>query len=327
MKSMKTMKNKITMLFVAMLFVFALTPAIKAEAYGVDQTAATATEATIVWTPDMNSSCVGYYVYVNNTAISDLLPVGTSTYNITNLSQGTPYFVEIAEVYVYSDGEVKAYSGGSAIVRTKPNKVSNVEATWSQSDRITIYADDSDAYYTSDGSVNLYADGFEIKVKDKNGKVRKTIKDGYNWSIYAGAKESFDAHSKLKNKGMIYTVRPYIELDNGQRVYGETVTKVAVPQAKISKIRKVSSSKYKVTWKKVSGATGYTIYRVNADSKGNWKSVKKVKKVSKNTTSYTLKKSYIVSDKNTKGIIVVANGVKIKGKKYSSTKSYYTYSY
>lgn len=321
---MKKMRNKITMMF-AVLFVLALAPAMKAEAYGVEQTTATKNSATIVWTPDMSSYCVGYYVYVNGTAVSNLLPVGTSTYNITGLSQGTPYFVEIAEIYVYSDGDMVAYSGGSETVRTTPNKISKTEVSWTKSDYITIYAADPDVYTTSSGGTYLYADGYEIKIKDKNNKVRKTIKEAYNWTIYGAAKESFTAPSKLKNKGMIYTIRPYIQLDNGTKVYGDAITKVAVPQAKVTKIKSYSSSSYRVTWKKVTGATGYTIYRVTSDDDGNWKSTKKIKKVSKNTTSYTIKRSYMNSRK--KGIMVIANGVKIKGKKYNSTRSYYTYTY
>lgn len=320
---MKKLTTKITMLF-ALFFVLAFVPGMKAEAYGVDQVGATATDVTIVWSQDTSSYCIGYYVLVNGTQVSQLLPTTTTTYTIPGLSAGTPYFVEIAEMYQYSDGEQKAYSGGSKIVRTAPTKVGEVAVQWTKSDYVTIAAMDPNAY-VYDNSPRIYADGYEIVIKDKNGKVRKTISDGYNWTIYLGLKESFNAPSKIKNKGMIYTITPYITLDNGVRVLGESVTKVAVPQAKISKIKSYGGSTYTITWKKVSGAKGYTIYRVKSDDEGNWTQTKKIKKVSKNTTSYAIKKTYMNSRK--KGVMVIANGVKIKGKKYNSTKSYYTYTY
>lgn len=320
---MKKLTNKITMLF-AVLFVLALTPALKAEAYGVDQTAATADSATITWTQVTDSDCVGYLIYLNGTAITtDLLPVTTTSYTITGLSQGIPYDVQVCSYDVSSyTGKVYEYSEGKTTIRTIPTKVTTTEVSWTKSDRITLYVMDPNAYMDASGYTYKYADGYEIKIKDKNGKVRKTISEATNYGGYA--MEYFTAHSKLKNKGMIYTIKPYITLDNGVKVYGETTTKVAVPQAKITKI-KSSGSSYRVTWKKVTGATGYTIYRVTSDDEGNWTKTKKIKKVSKNTTSYTVKKSYMNNRK--KGIMIIANGVKIKGKKYNSTKSYYTYTY
>ena len=117
---------------------------------------------------------------------------------------------------------------------------------------------------------------------------------------------------KTVNKGMQYSIRAYITLDNGEKVYGDAVTKVAVPQAYIDKIQKVSGNKCKITWKKISGASGYTIYRTSNEGK----TLKKIKTVGKNTTSYTVKRSYM--DTNKKGIVVIANKVKIGKKKYNS---------
>lgn len=316
---MKTMKNKLTMFFAAVLFVLALTPAVKAEAYGVDQIAAGTNDATVSWNPDTSSYLKGWYVYLNGSLVATLDP-GVTTYTFTGLTQGYPYAVKVDYVYQYNNGSVKSYAKGSTIVRTAPSKVKETDVIWKQNDYIDIYAYDSNIYTLSDGNSYLYADGFEFVIKDKNGKKKKTI-DSNNSTSYGGGNAYFSAPSALKNKGMQYTIRAYITLDNGQKVYGEAVTKVAVPQAKVTKLKRVGSSKIKVTWKKVSGASSYTIYRTT----NSGKTLKKIKKVSKNTTSYTVNRSYMNSSK--KGIVIVANNVKIGKKKYNSIKSYYTYAY
>ena len=314
----KTMKEKMTMFIAAMLFVLALAPAVKAEAYGVDQIAAGTTDATISWDAESDSNFVGWVVYLNGQAIKELAPNVTS-FKLAGLTQGIPYAAQVYAKYKYDyKTDYDYYSEGSVLVRTKPTKVKTTNVVWKANDYIEIFAQDPDIY-ASNGNYYTYADGFEIIVKDTKGKKKKSF-DSYNSSYYGGADEYFKAPSALKNKGMQFSVRSYIKLDNGTKVYGDTVTKVVVPQAKISKIR-VSGSKCKITWKKVSGATGYTIYRAS----NNGKTIKKIKKVGKNTTSYSVKKSYM--DSTTKGIIVVANGVKIGKKKYNSTKSYYTHTY
>ena len=315
----KTMKEKMTMFITAMLFVLALAPAVKAEA-SVYQTTASKTDATITWNADSSSYLKGWIVYVNGQQVTTLAPNVTS-YKLTGLTEGNPYAVQVYSAYKYSySTDYSYYSEGKTIVRTTPSKVKTTDVIWKKTDYIEIYAQDPNIYTVS-GNNYKYADGFEIIVKDKNGKKKKTF-DSYNSTYYGGADEYFKAPSALKNKGMQYTVRAYIKLDNGTKVYGEAVTKVAVPQAKITgKIKSVGGGKYKVTWKKISGASGYTIYRTSNEGK----SFKKVKKVGKNTTSITIKKSYMNSSK--KGIVIVANGVKIGKKKYNSIKSYYTYTY
>ena len=315
---MKTMKQKMRMILAMLLFVFVLTPAVKAQAYGVKQTAAGANDATITWDADTSGTVKAWYIYVDGN-YKATLDANTTSYKVTGLGQGTVHGVYVYYFKQYSSGYTVTDKEGYKTVRTKPNKVKKTDVLWKKSDYIDLCAYDPDIF-TSNGQTYLYADGFEIVIKDKKGKKKKTI-DSYNSSYYGGGKESFKAPNALINKGMQYTVRPYIKLDNGQKVYGDAVTKVAVPQAKVTKLKAVGSSKIKFTWKKVSGASGYTIYRTTNDGK----SFKKVKKVSKNTTSYTIKRSYMNS--STKGVVVVANNVKIGKKKYNSIKSYYSYTY
>lgn len=315
---MKAMKNKMTMLFAAMLFVLVLAPSVQAKAYGIDQTDATSTTATITWDAATSTSYLNWVVYLDGQYVTTL-PIGQTSYTFNNLAQGKARVATVGYVYQYYDGSTEAYEEGSCLLRTKPSKVKKSEVIWRASDYVDLMVIDPNNFKQG-GKEYRYADGFEIKIKDVKGKTKKTFKELYNFGY---ADEYFKAPSSCRNKGMQYSVRGYIKLDNGKKIYGDSVTKVVIPQAKITKVRS-SGKNYKVTWKKVSGASSYTIYRTS--NKG--KSYKKVKTVSKNTTSYSVKKSYMKYSKSRKyGIVVVANKVKVGKKRYNSTKSYHTYAH
>lgn len=316
---MKSSKTKITMLLTVLFMCVMLVPAVKAEAYGIRQITAGTNDASIVWDADTDSHLQGWIVYLNGQQIATLNPNETS-FQFAGLTQGYPYAAQVYSVYKYDYTETPSYyKEGETVLKTKPTKIEKTDIIWDRYNYIKLLAQDPNLY-TDAAGVGLYADGFEIVIKDKKGKTKQTF-DTYNSSYYGGAYEYFKAPSALVNKGMQYSIRAYITLDNGEKVYGDAVTKVAVPQAYIDKIQKVSGNKCKITWKKISGASGYTIYRTSNEGK----TLKKIKTVGKNTTSYTVKRSYM--DTNKKGIVVIANKVKIGKKKYNSTKSYYTYIY
>lgn len=315
------MKKSIKTLIIAMLFCFMLAPTVKAEAASyVKQTDATADSVTITWDSNYAES---YWVYVGDSPYQQVSNT-TKTLKITGLQQGNPY-----QIIVYSvNKDNKVEDANYVIARTKPAKLSVTDILWDKSDKIEFaYIDES--LYPVDSTVYKYIDGIEFKAKDVKGKVKKTIKQTTRKtvsmvSVNADAKAlidsfTFKAPSSIKNKGMQYQVRTYILLDNGKKVYSDwTSTKVIVPQAKISKLQKVSTNKIRVTWKKVSGAKNYTIYKTT----NSGKSYKKVKTVSSKTTSYTVS-GFKKGSKN--GVVIVANKVKVGKKRYNSTKSYYTY--
>lgn len=306
---MKTMKTKITMLLAAIAFVLVMTPAVNAKAYGIKQTVATANSATITW--DADSYAQGWQVYVDSRLVANL-PATQTSYKLTGLAQGDVYAVEVKYVYPNTSGRE-----GFLVVKTKPKKVSKIAVLWGKSDYIELLAQDPSGMYSLNGVTYGFADGFEIKIKDKSGKDRKTFAETYNSTTYGGGYQYFKAPSKVKNKGMKVAVRAYITLSNGTKVYGDTYTKVVIPQPKMTKLKKVGKNKIRVYWKKLSGAGKYTIYKTTNKGK-KWK---KVKTVSAKTTSY------VVSNfKSGNGVLVVANNVKVGGKKYSSGKYwYYTY--
>ncbi len=326
---MKNNKKSIKTLILAMLFCFMLAPTVKAEAASyVKQTDATADSVTISWDvpPSYSSYVQSYAVYVGENLYTTV-PKTTKTLKITGLTQGVPYSVTVLFVYDNAERWLDGHNSSSsvAVIRTKPAKLSVTDIVWDKSDKIEFAYFDS-SVYPINSVVYKYIDGIEFKVKDVKGKVKKTIKKTprKTVSLYADVEDwidsfTFKAPGSIKNKGMQYQVRTYILLDNGKKVYSDwTSTKVIVPQAKISKLQKVSTNKIRVTWKKVSGAKNYTIYKTT----NSGKSYKKVKTVSSKTTSYTVS-GFKKGKKN--GVVVVANKVKVGKKRYNSTKSYYTY--
>ena len=88
---------------------------------------------------------------------------------------------------------------------------------------------------------------------------------------------------------------------------------MAIPFAKVS-VKKNSSNSLKISWKKVSGATSYSVY-IAKTKNDKFKKVATVK-----STNYILKKTKKRQDYY---IYVKANGVKCGKKKYSSTKPKY----
>lgn len=320
------MKKSVKMLFIAVLFCFMLAPTVKAEAASyVKQTDATADSVTISWDTPYSNYAESYVVYVGNSPYQTVSK-NTKSLKINGLKQGVAYPVSVLFVnnkeYYYLDVE----SNSSMFVRTTPEKLEATDVLWDKSDKIEFAYVDESLYLDANNVVCKYIDGIEFKAKDVKGKVRKTLKKTPRKTVtsYSKAEDlidsfSFKAPSALKNKGMQYQVRTYIQLDNGKKIYSDwTSTKVIIPQAKVSKLQKVSSNKVRVSWKKVSGAKNYTIYKTT----NSGKSYKKVKTVSAKTTSYTVS-GFKKGKKN--GVVIVANKVKVGKKKYNSTKSYYTY--
>lgn len=314
---MKTMKNRLALIATVFAFILVFAPTVKAEASGVKQTAATANSATVTWEADTSSYMKGWNIYIDG--VKKSLPKNQTSYNLTGLAQGSVHLVELESVYQYSYGE-RTYDEGYCVAKTKPKKVSKIAVKWSQLDYIELLAQDPSGMYSLDGYTYGCADGFEIKIKDKNGKERKKFAETSNSTYYGGGYQYFKAPSKVKNKGMKVEVRAYITLANGTKVYGDTYTKVVIPQPKMTKLKSVGKNKVRVYWKKLSGAGKYTVYKTTNQGK-KWK---KVKTVSAKTTSCVVSG---IKSGNKYGVLVVANNVKVGKKKYNSTKSWYLYRY
>lgn len=297
----------------------------------IQQTAATKNSVTITWSSPYSYDAEGYVVYLGNSVYTQT-DAATMTTTINGLSEGVLYNVTIGMISggtLYYLGDDKASS--LYTVKTAPKKIASDEMKilWNSKDKIKVQYLDMSAY--ADGyDIVKYIDGIEFKVKTTKGSTKKTYKKKVtNKTVSAYTVQydpeslidsfSFKAPSAIKNKGMQYQVRTYFTLSNGKKVYSDwTGNKAFVPQAKVTKVQKVGTDKCKYTWKKVSGAKSYTIYRTT----NGGKKYKKIKTVSKNTTSYVVPGVKANNDKY--GVWIRADKVKVGKKKVNSSRSYYT---
>ncbi len=151
------------------------------------------------------------------------------------------------------------------------------------------------------------ASGYEIyRAVGKGGKytLLKTIANGNT--------QSYTDRNVTLGKTYSYKVRGYYA-DGGGTLYSDfsskKTVKVALAKVKISKAKSLSSKRVQIVWKKVSGASGYEVYRSKTKN-GKYKKIGTLK--SWNKVSFTDKK---VSRKKTYYYKVRAYK-KVRGKKY-----------
>ncbi|RKJ63391.1 hypothetical protein D7Y06_14900 [Roseburia sp. 1XD42-69] len=151
------------------------------------------------------------------------------------------------------------------------------------------------------------ASGYEIyRAVGKGGKytLLKTIANGNT--------QSYTDKNVTLGKTYSYKVRGYYA-DGGGTLYSDfsskKTVKVALAKVKISKAKSLSSKRVQIVWKKVSGASGYEVYRSKTKN-GKYKKIGTLK--SWNKVSFTDKK---VSRKKTYYYKVRAYK-KVRGKKY-----------
>lgn len=114
------------------------------------------------------------------------------------------------------------------------------------------------------------ADGNEIYYKVKGGeyKLLTTINDGY--------KQEYTVKNLKPGIKYYFKVRSFVNSSKGKQ-YSEFATiskKMKLTSPKV-KVKRVSSKKTKITWKKVKGADGYIVY--TATQKGKYKMTKVIK--------------------------------------------------
>ncbi|MBQ9941962.1 MAG: fibronectin type III domain-containing protein [Christensenellaceae bacterium] len=189
----------------------------------------------------------------------------------TGLTTGSACYYKVV-AYKLIDGE-KIYGEASAVVSAKalPEKVTGVKA-------------DSAGYSSAKITWKKVegADGYTV--------YRSTTKSGGYKAVEiltGGDTLSFKDTGLTCNKPYYYKVKAYT-LVSGKRVYGTASSYdgarplPATPSG--LKVSKVSSGKLKLTWSKVSGASGYVIYRSTTKS-GGYKAVKTI--TSGSTVSFT----------------------------------------
>lgn len=126
------------------------------------------------------------------------------------------------------------------------------------------------------------ASGYDVLRSTTKNKGYKTIK-----TITSGSTISYTDEKVSFNKKYYYVIHAYRKV-NGKKVYADFSAQksqtVQVATPKISKISRSSATALKVSWNKISGASGYALYRSTSE-KGKYSKIAAIK--SGKTVSYT----------------------------------------
>ncbi|MDO5135495.1 MAG: hypothetical protein Q4D55_05530 [Eubacteriales bacterium] len=252
--------------------------------------------------------------FVNNkkltTVVSDAEGRETqlSPVSYTDLEPGKTYYVRARVYNPYSKTEAEKYSAftNTAKVTAEIPRISVSGSTTDTTVTLTMGAASTDYYLT----------GFEIQKKDGKSFV----------ALEKTTDNTFKDTKLQKDTTYQYRVRPYYynsetkKTKNGTWVYYQTMTWGGSLKATA---RAASKNSIKLSWKKISGAQGYEVYRMAADSAATEKAdglyngfskyelIKTIKKAS--TVKYTDKKL----DKNLAYRYKVVAYKTVKGKKYT----------
>lgn len=267
----------------------------------VKETAATTNSFTIAWNAVEGVS--GYNIWVGKgseaTKLVKTTASTTTALVIKGLSADTKYTVEVVPF-------MKSSAGFSACADAKRNK--NVVTMAKTVKNVKL-----NAWNSSTGEISIkwtnkakYEDGYEVQLLNTKGKKVKSF------SVKGSTAKGITVQTtKLLSKGGKMRVRAYKELD-GKKSYGDWSKEVVIVPTATATAQKISDSAVTVSWKKVKGAQGYTIYYSTQPNSG----YTKLATVSSGTTSYTFQN---LNKDTTYYVYVSANKVKIGKKRYSST--------
>ena len=209
---------------------------------------------TIKLTWDPNYLCAGYSVYRSTSENGTYTNIGSVDCTVTqktavNLQSGKRYFFKV-RAYNIADGH-KVYSPYSTAVSevAKLDAVTGLKAT----------ADSTGSVVVSWDAVPG-AKGYSV--------YRSTTMNG-TYSLTGSIRATSRRCTGLTSgKQYFFKVAPYVEYD-GIKYYGQAVVVAGVPQLKTPlnvSVSAESSTEAKVSWKSVSGATGYVVYRSTSEN-------------------------------------------------------------
>ena len=232
----------------------------------------------ILW--DKVTGADGYHVYMstskdgNYTNIADCQGEAVTNYTKSGLTKNTTYYFKV-EAYVKEDqgktGALSSVASNKIYLATPTNVKATVKSynsiglTWSK-------VKDADYYW-------IYS------ATSKNGKYSK---------VATVTTTSF-THTNLKFKqSYFYKIVAVNKFTSGELTSGTSSIVTAAPNLTTVTNLKVSQSTYhsvKLTWNKVSGATGYEVYRATSKN-GKYTKVSTVKTNTYTNSKLTLGKSY-----------------------------------
>ena len=310
------MKKTLKSIIVLSVIVCGFAQGTTAKAAQIGQSAETTNSITITWQQDEDAE--HYYIGYGEeySAARDMadqkkivLPKGTGSYTISNLKPGTEYEVRITYDYKSSySSQMYDSAIGTFQAKTAPAKVSNVHQAkwWYFIENVDIEWDDQTAAT------------FECVVTDNKGKkiaenkdlrsARFNVTNVKNTKVYEAKVRSKVVVTRLDGKE--YTLTS--DWSDNAYLFTQPMVNTA----------KISGGKLKVTWKKVSGCTGYDVF-VSTKEKSGYKKVKSLK-ANKNSVTISKFKGKKFSKKKTYFIYIV--GKKKVGKATYDSGRHYTYS-
>lgn len=208
---------------------------------------------------------------------------------ITNYTAGqgttdTPQFVKIG-----TNSYMLLWHRGSSVYYTKIDGNGNqVGAIYSLagdlSDCVPVLAGDKLVWYTWKNETLQF---YQININDLSDYMIKNVVSGHNYQVSATNASDASVVLTCSKCGQSHT--EYVVKSFAVYWYGSAI--ITVNKTTISKVENKATG-VKLTWKKVSDATGYVVYRKNLGSK-SWKKIKIVKGASKNTyTDSTVKSKH-----------------------------------
>jgi hypothetical protein len=230
--------------------------------------ASTQTELTIAW--DSVSGATGYRLYKYNESTEKYVNVidvssSVTSYTFTGISAGSVNDYKV-KAYVIVNG---TYAWGTAseecVYVTNPSVVAELKATYKSATAVAL------KWSSVSG-----ATGYQIyRLNSSTGKYEKLK------TVTGESAVSYTDTAVSSGTTYSYQVRAYIKYD-GVNYFGEfsSISSMTTAPAKVGSLKLTAASKaVTLKWSKVTGATGYEIYRYNSTTK-KYEKVKTIKGVS-----------------------------------------------
>ncbi len=214
-----------------------------AKVTGLKYSVLSATSVKISWTKAVGAE--KYEVYNATTKKRAALVTGTSA-TIKGLTAGKSYNIKVRAY----DADTKKYGAYSStlLINTFKTAIKNAAVTPSS---ITL------SWSKVSGASGYY--------------VYRRANTSASWKKIATVKGSSNVKYTDKVKGAYYYCVKAYKVSNGKTTTGITSAAVRLRVLKTPTAKAASTGKgIKISWKKISGATGYMIQRRSADKKGKW---------------------------------------------------------
>ncbi|MCR5667061.1 MAG: N-acetylmuramoyl-L-alanine amidase [Eubacterium sp.] len=215
-------------------------------------TTSTASALTISW--KKIAGCKGYIIYRSTKSssgykkIAKVTSASTLTYKDSSVSADTTYYYKVKAYKKYSGGTNKAtaskcVSGKTSsvisITKTQAKSSKKMKLTWSKVSNATKY--------------EVY---------------RSTSASGTYKKLATVSKSKVSYIDKTATAGTTYYYKVRAKLSSGYTSYSGVKAAKTVAAPVIKKVYGTSTTKIKIKWGKVTGASGYKIYRSTKSSSG-----------------------------------------------------------